>query len=399
MLPGEQRNDPCCSRINDAVSSNSVTTTLVSRMGGVGRLQDDVIARWADLLVDYCLKVERGETIALGAEVLGRPLVEACYKAIVKRGGHPLVRLDLPGLHEFFIQEASDAQLSYVPPLALFEAQAVSARIRIAADSDTRSMSWVDPGRQATFERARDPIRQASRRARWVLTQFPTPAYAADARMTLPEYEAFVTRALFLDRPDPRAAWQELGRRQAGLVEFMLGVRQVRIEADETDLTLSVAGRTWINSDGKRNMPSGEIFTGPVEDSATGRLRCGFPVCRNGRELVGISLEFREGRVIRSAAADGADYLLAMLDLDPGARRLGEFGLGLNSGIDRFTGSILYDEKIGGTVHLALGQSYPETGGINNSALHWDLIVDTRSNGRITADGRLVMENGHWLVG
>jgi aminopeptidase len=362
-------------------------------------LQDDVIARWADLLVDYCLKVEQGETIALSAEILGRPLVEACYKAIVLRGSHPLVRLELPGLHEFFVQEASDAQLAYVPPSTLFEAQSVSARIRIAADSDTRSMSRVDPRRQAIFERARDPIRQASRRARWVLTQFPTPAYAVDAKMTLPEYESFVTRALFLDRPDPRGAWQELGRRQAGLVEFMSGVRTVRIEADETDLTLTVAGRTWINSDGKRNMPSGEIFTGPVEDSATGRLRCGFPVCRDGRELVGISLDFHEGRVVRSEAADGADYLLAMLDLDAGARRLGELGLGLNSGIDRFTGSILYDEKIGGTVHLALGQSYPETGGVNNSALHWDLIVDTRTNGRITADGRLVMENGHWLVG
>ncbi len=166
-------------------------------------------------------------------------------------------------------------------------------------------MSRVDPGRQAVFERARDPIRQAARRARWVLTQYPTPAYAADARMTLPDYEDFVTRALFLDRPDPRGAWQELGRRQAGLVEFMSGVRTVRIEADGTDLTLSVAGRTWINSDGKRNMPSGEIFTGPVEDSATGRLRCGFPVCRDGRELVGISLEFDKGRVVRANAAAG----------------------------------------------------------------------------------------------
>ncbi len=144
----------------------------------------------------------------------------------------------------------------------------------------------------------------------------------------------------------------------------------------------------------------GEIFTGPVEDSATGRLRCGFPVCRDGRELVGIELEFQEGNVVRGRRPPRAqDYLLAMLDLDPGARRLGELGLGLNSGIDRFTGSILFDEKIGGTVHLALGQSYPETAGVNNSALHWDLIVDTRTSGRITADGRVVMENGHWLVG
>ncbi len=188
------------------------------------------------------------------------------------------------------------------------------------------------------------------------MTQYPTAAYAADAGMPLAEYEEFVTRAMFLDRPDPRAAWQELGRRQAGLVEFMSGVTIVRIEADGTDLTLSVAGRTWINSDGRRNMPSGEIFTGPIEDSATGRLRCGFPVCRDGRELVGISLEFQRGTGRAGHDAEqGEDYLLAMLELDPGARRLGELGLGLNCGIDRFTGSILYDEKIGGTVHLALG--------------------------------------------
>ena len=212
--------------------------------------------------------------------------------------------------------------------------------------------------------------------------------------MSLADYEDFVTSAMFLDRADPEAAWQELGRRQAGLVEFMSRVRSIRIEAEGTDLTLSVAGRTWINSDGRRNMPSGEIFTGPLEDSAHGRLRCGFPVCRDGREIVGISSSSSRAQVVSARATRGEDYLQAMLELDPGARRLGELGLGLNAGIDRFTGSILFDEKIGGTVHLALGQSYPETGGVNASALHWDLIVDTRTDGRITADGRLVMENG-----
>jgi aminopeptidase len=232
-----------------------------------------------------------------------------------------------------------------------------------------------------------------------VLTQYPTAAYAADAGMSLDGYERFVASAIFLDRSDPEAAWQQLGRRQSGLVDFMSRVRTVRIEAEDTDLMLSVAGRTWINSDGRRNMPSGEIFTGPVEDSARGRLKCAFPVYRDGRALEGIALEFSEGRVVSARADLGEEYLLSMLDLDAGARRLGELGLGLNSGIQRFTGSILYDEKIGGTVHLALGQSYPETGGVNESALHWDLIVDTRAGGRITADGQIVMENGNWLVG
>jgi aminopeptidase len=260
-------------------------------------------------------------------------------------------------------------------------------------------MDRIDPARQAVLDRARDPIRRAAGRKRWVLTQFPTAAYAADAGMGQDDYEGYVSRAMFLDRDDPVAAWQELGRRQQGLVEFMSGVRTVRIEAEGTDLTLSVAGRTWINSDGRRNMPSGEIFSGPIEESAQGRLRCGFPVCRGGRELVGITLQFRDGAVVAAHAEQGEAYLRSMLDLDAGARRLGEIGLGLNPGIDRFTGSILYDEKIGGTVHLALGRSYPETGGVNESALHWDLIVDTRKGGRITADGAVVMEDGRWRVG
>ena len=359
----------------------------------------DLVNDWADLLVDYCLRVAPGETVLIGSEWEARPLVEACYRAIVLRGAHPLVRLDFPGLTEFFLRYATDAQLAHVSPTALHEAQTVDARIRIAAESDTRALSRIDPRRQAALDRARDPIRKAAREKRWVLTQYPTAAYAADAGMELGEYQAFVASAMFLDRRDPVAAWKALGRRQSGLVEFMSGVKSLRIEAEGTDLSLSVAGRTWINSDGRRNMPSGEVFTGPVEDSARGRLRCGFPVCRDGRELKAIALEFKAGRVVAAEAEEGQDYLLSMLDLDPGARRLGELGLGLNTGINRFTGSILYDEKIGGTVHLALGQSYPETGGVNASALHWDLIVDTRTGGRITADGRIVMEDGVWRVG
>ena len=362
-------------------------------------MHEKATARWAHLLVGYCLGVERGETIVLSSSVIAQPLVEACFKEVVGRGGLPLVRLEIPGLHEYFLENAGEEQLSYLPPEALFEAQKVAARIRIAAETDIHAMSKVDPARQAAYDRARDPIRKAARNGRWVLTQYPTPAYAEAARMTVADYEDFVTRAMFLDRDDPQAAWQELGRRQAGLVESMTRVKTIRIEAPGTDLELSVAGRTWINSDGRRNMPSGEIFTGPLEDSARGRLKCEFPVCRDGREIAGIQLDLKEGRVLSARAQTGEDYLHAMLDLDAGARRLGELGIGLNGRIDRFTGSILYDEKIGGTIHLALGQSYPETGGMNQSALHWDLIVDTRTDGRITADGRVVMENGEWLVG
>lgn len=362
-------------------------------------LSESLHTRWAALLVDYCLRVQPGETIVISSELDARGLVEACYKAIVLRGGYPLVRLELPGLSEYFLENAGEDLLKLLPSVMVHEVETSAARIRIAAESNTRSKLGIDPARQAVFDRSRLPVRAAMQKNRWVLTQYPTIGYAAEAEMELSDYEQFVARAMFLDQDDPASAWKELGRSQAGLVDFMTNVRDLRIEAEETDLTLSIAGRTWINSDGRRNMPSGEIFTGPIEHSANGRLRCGFPVCRDGRRLVGIELEFRDGVVVSARADEGEAYLLSMLDLDPGARRLGELGIGLNQGIQTFTGSILYDEKIGGTVHLALGQSYPETGGVNSSALHWDLIIDTRTNGRITADGRVVMENGRWRVG
>ena len=360
---------------------------------------DDLVDRWATLLVDYCLRVAPGETILIASELAARPLIEACFREVVRRGAHPIVRVELPGLAEFFVENAGDAQLAHLSPVSVREAEVADGRIRISAGTDTRSMRGVDPRRQAIVDRARSPLRELAGKKRWVLTQYPTSAYAADAGMAMADYEAYVASAMFLDRQDPVAAWQALGRRQAGLVEFMSGVSEVRIEGDGTDITLSVAGRTWINSDGRRNMPSGEIFTGPIETSARGKLRCSFPVCRGGRELVGIALEFVDGKVVSARAEEGEEYLRSMLDLDPGARYLGELGIGLNAGIDRFTGSILYDEKIGGTVHLALGNSYPETGGVNKSALHWDLILDLREGGRVTADGKLAMEDGRWLVG
>ncbi len=357
------------------------------------------IDRWADLLTGYCLGVAPGETILIGAELPARPLVEACYRAVLRRGGHPVVRVELPGLGEYFMEHATEAQLEHCPPISLYEAEQCDGRIRIAAEEDPRSMSRVDPARQAMVDRARDPIRRVAAQRRWVLTQYPTAGYAAEAGMDLAAYEGFVERSMFLDREDPAAAWVELGRKQQAMVEFLGGVNLLRIEGEGTELEVVVGGRRWINSDGRRNMPSGEVFTGPVETSARGRLSCSFPVCRGGRRVAGIELEFEGGEVVTARAEEGEEYLNQMLGIDPGARRLGEVGIGLNGGIDRFTGSILYDEKIGGTVHLALGQSYAETGGVNESALHWDLIVDLRQGGRVYADGALVMRDGVWSVG
>lgn len=359
-------------------------------------MTDERIEKWAGLLAGYCLDVKPGETILVASEVRAKSLVEATCRAVVERGGFALPRLELPAVTEFFVNSANDEQLDTIPPALLAEAEHIDGRVRISAEADPKGMSTVDPRRQARLERARDPLRRVLMKKKWVLTQFPTSGYAAQARLSMVEYEAFLASSMFLDAQDPAEEWRELGRRQQRLVEFFSKVSEIRIEAPGTDLTLKVGGRKWMNSDGKRNMPSGEIYTGPIEDSAEGTLRCAFPVCRGGREVAGIELEFRGGTVVRSKADGGDEYLTSMLNLDKGSRRVGELGIGLNEGIQQFTGSILYDEKIGGTVHVALGMAYPETGGTNESALHWDLIVDLRAGGRLTADGQVVQENGRW---
>ena len=237
-------------------------------------------------------------------------------------------------------------------------------------------------------------MREAMLSRRWCLTLWPTPALAQQAGMGTAAFAAVVERALFLDRSDPVAAWTGLRERQERLIERLAPARELRNQAEGTDLTLCVQGRTWVNSDGRRNMPSGEVFTGPHEGSAEGRIRYTIPSSPRGTQVSGIELEFRDGEVVAARAERGDDVLQAALETDPGARRLGEIGIGTNTGIDRPVGNILLDEKIGGTVHLALGRSYPETGGVNESVVHWDMICDLRRGGRLTADGEPVVQDG-----
>jgi aminopeptidase len=233
---------------------------------------------------------------------------------------------------------------------------------------------------------------------RWCSTLWPTEALAAQAGMTPEDFAAFVRDALFLSQADPVQAWGGLRAFQERLIGRLRDARELRLEAEGTDLTLSVAGRTWVNSDGKRNMPSGEVFTGPQEQSANGHVRFTVRSAPAGIDVDGVELELRDGEVVAARAAVGDDYLQRALATDDGSRFLGEIGIGTNFGIARPTGTILFDEKIGGTVHLALGRSYPETGGKNRSALHWDLICDLRAGGRLSADGEVVQENGRFTA-
>jgi aminopeptidase len=332
--------------------------------------------------------------VVVRSTTLAAPLLLELQRALLEREAWPLLRPSLPEQEAGFWAAARDAQLDGYAPAELAEAEATDASIAIQAPENTRALAGVDPARMARAARARAPIREAALRRRWCSTLWPTPAGAQQAGMSTPEFATFVRRATFLDRDDPIAAWHGLRDAQAALVERLSRASEIRIEAEGTDLVLSVAGRTWINSDGRRNMPSGEVFTGPVETSAEGRIRFDVPSSPRGVEVAGIELELREGVVVAARADRGDEVLQATLATDPGARRLGELGIGTNPGIDRPVGTILFDEKIGGTVHLALGRSYPETGGRNESAVHWDMICDLRDGGRLSADGETISEDG-----
>ena len=347
---------------------------------------------FANLICDWCLDIRERDYVLVTTTTLAAPLIRAFHAALIGRGAwNPGIRIGLPGLAEDFYRLAPDELIDGFPPQDLAEAEGVDAYLSIDAPHNTRALADVDPAVIARASRARAPVREVRLSKRWCTTAWPTPALAQQAGMSDDAYTAFLIRALFLDRLDPVAAWRELSERQQRLVDRLGEAREIRIEAEGTDLRLRVEDRTWINSNGRRNMPSGEVFTGPLEDSASGTIRFTIPSSPRGVLVEGVTLTFEAGRVVSATADRGQDYLDAALATDEGARFLGELGIGTNPGIDRPTGSILLDEKMAGTVHLALGRSYPETGGTNISALHWDLICDLRAGGRLTADGEEIV--------
>ncbi|MDQ6606360.1 MAG: aminopeptidase [Actinomycetota bacterium] len=353
---------------------------------------------FARLICDWCLEVQPGQQVLALSTTLGQEPMLALHGELLQRGAWPLLRFSPPSLTEDFYRHAHEAQLDSFAPLELTEVQEADAFLRIDAPANTRALAGIDPALIARVARARAPIQATRLGGRWCGTLWPTPALAQQAGMGELEYAEFVRRALFLDRADPVAAWLELSQRQQRVTERLVPAQEIRIEAEGTDLRLRVDDRTWINSDGRRNMPSGEVFTGPLEDSATGTIRFDVPSLNRGAEVRGVELRFEAGRVVSATAEAGEHVLQAALATDDGARFLGELGIGTNSGIDRATGSTLLDEKIAGTVHLALGRSYPETGGVNASTLHWDLICDLRGSGRLSADGEAILVDGALLV-
>ena len=360
-------------------------------------MDDVMLARFARLLVRYSIAAKKNEAISVDGTSAAEPLIEAVYEELLRVGAYPFVRMAPVESTRGFFLCAQDHHLDRTAPFETTLAKAMDGSIRIMSSTNTRALSAIDPAKQTRVAKARRAVRKIILAKKWSLTLFPTEAYAQDAEMSLRDFEDFVIKANFLDRKDPVAEWNKLERQHQKLIARLKGADEVRIVGPGTDLRMSIKNRTFISSVATHNVPSGEIFTGPVEDSVEGHIAYDFPVCEGGREIDGIRLVFRAGRVVEASATKNEAYLLAMLDMDPGARRLGELGIGTNFGIQRFIKNILFDEKIGGTVHLALGESYPETGGVNKSSLHWDMIKDLRRDGALYVDGKLIQKNGRFV--
>ncbi|WP_309571511.1 aminopeptidase [Deinococcus sp.] len=348
----------------------------------------------AALLTHYCLEARPDQRIMVTGSLETAPLMRAVTRDLLSAGARPVPRLEYPQYQQDLAELASDSVLDSVHPAEPHDMESLDASLRLLGEA---SATAGHAARRARLMAARAPLASIGNRRRWCVTLMPTPQGAATAGQTPAEFEDFVMRAMFLDRPDPVAAWGHVRAMQSTVIERLSRADVIRIEAPGTDLSLRVGGRTWANSDGKRNMPSGEVFTGPHEDSAEGVITFTVPAPYAGQLVRGARLEFRAGQVVNARADEGEDTLLAALDSDPGARRLGELGIGTNAGIQRPSGTILLDEKIGGTVHLALGRSYPETGGVNVSSIHWDLITDLRQGGRLSVDGEVIQDSGVFL--
>ncbi len=367
-------------------------------------MRDPRVDNLADILVNYSTKVQPGEWVGILGDVVALPLVRSVYEQVVKAGGNPSLMLTDDTLTREFARLANDDQMAWLDPAQTLYYDNADVYIRCTAFPNTRAMTNVDPKRLQKIQSARQAWlatrmrRAAEGEMKWVGTLFPTEGSAQEAGMSLEEYEDFVFRATFADKTDPVAEWKKLGEMQQKKIDWLKGKKNVRLKGPNIDLELSIEGRTFINAQGERNMPDGEIFTGPVEELVNGWYQASFPSIVQGRAVENIELKFQDGKVINAQAGKNEELLYSMLDADDRSRYLGEFAFGTNFGIDRFTGSILFDEKIGGTVHVALGAGYPDTGSVNKSSIHWDMICDMRHDSEIYVDGELFYKDGQFMV-
>ena len=371
-------------------------------------MADPRITNFAKVLVERCTRVRPGDRILIEATTTAEPLIRELYLQILEKGGQPVPLLQLPdmffpGHEDLLVMHGNDAQLDYLLPFQKLAYDQFEGRVRIHSATNTRSQTSVDTSRLQRRSNSTGSItetqmrRGAEGKFKWVTTLYPTDAYAQDAEMSFEQYADFVFRAVHANEEDPVAFWKRVESEQQSAVEYMVGKDQVILRGPNVDLTLSVKGRTFLNSCGTHNMPDGEIFTGPVENSVNGWVKFTYPAIYQGVAVEGAELTFSDGKVTQARADKNQDFLLKMLESDAGSRYLGEFAVGTNFEIDKFTGQILFDEKIGGSFHMALGAGYPETGAKNKSAIHWDMICDMRKDSEILVDGELFYKNGNFV--
>jgi aminopeptidase len=367
-------------------------------------LTDPRIIKYANVIVDYSLHPKKRDVVVIQCTPLGEPLALECYRRLIKVGCIPHIRMSTPAFNEIFLKEAADWQLKFVSPLTKYEYKRTNGAIGINAPYNRKFLSNVDSSRMVTSAKAHEELndlfmrRYAEGKVNWIGVNYPTQAFAQEAEMSLDEYTEFLCESCFLNDEDPVASWKKLSKKQEKVCEFLNKVKTLRFVGLDTDFKVSVKGRKWINCDASTaNLPDGEVFSAPIEDSATGPIRFTFPGIYMGKEIEDIKLKFRKGKVVDFDAVKGKNLLKNILKMDPGAGRIGEVAFGTNYGITRFTKSMLFDEKIGGTVHIALGRGFDEAGSKNKSAIHWDILKDMRDGGEVYADGKLFYKDGKFI--
>jgi len=367
-------------------------------------MPDPRISKLAKVLVHYSVEVQKGQQVLIRTSPIADELTLAVHEEIVRAGAHPFITNEVPGTQEAFYRFASDEQLDYVSPIHKLVIETFDAYIHLWADYNTRDLSGIDPNRIARSRKANAVINQqflkraAEGRLRWSLTVYPNYAMAQEADMSLRDYAEFVYGAGMLNEDDPVAFWKREGAKQQKLIGWLKGHDKAVLKGSNVDISLSIKERQFIECSGKENFPDGEIFTSPVEESVNGWICFKYPAIFSGQEIHDIELWFENGKVVREKANKNQELLTSALNTDAGARFLGEWGIGTNYGIQRFTKNMLFDEKIGGTIHFAVGAGYPETGSKNESGLHWDMLCDM-SDAEITVDGDLFYKDGHTVIG
>ena len=367
-------------------------------------MEDQRIEQYAKVLINYSATVKPGDKVIIHGNFLAEPLLTAMYKCVLDVGAYPLLDISLPNNDELLLNNASDMQIQYIHETEKHIVENYDVDIFIESPQNTKNLTNINPNIIALHAKARKNLRKtfmhrvAIEELRRVYAIFPTNALAQDAAMSLSEYEDFVYNACLPDLNNPVAYWKELHIRQQKMVDWFIGKKKIHVIAEDTDLKMSIKGRTFSNSNGRINMPDGEIFTGPVENSIEGHIKFSYPGIYKGNEVEGIKLWFEQGKVVKATADKNEAFLQQMINSDEGAQYVGEFAIGTNENITKFTKSILFDEKIGGTIHLALGAGYPETGSKNESGIHWDLICDTRNKSEIWVDDELIFNNGEFVI-